>query len=231
MAKDSRKKRMTKEDIAKVLFDRIYEGFYHPGSRLKELELAAEFGTSRTPIREVLQHLARLRLVQVIPNKGAEVIGLTVDDVAELYEIRQALELLALEAALPNLRLQDLRGFRARIQATEPRGDPQEISVLDNELHAYIIKASRKPRLEEIVLQLLRLIERFRYVAFRDPAGVERANREHLELIDALFRRDLGRARAVLADHLEKSKMVAISFLFHNSSARAPSRPEHAAGK
>jgi DNA-binding GntR family transcriptional regulator len=231
MAKDSRKKKMAKEDITKVLFDRIYEGFYHSGSRLKELELAAEFGTSRTPIREVLQHLARLRLVQVIPNKGAEVIGLTVDDVAELYEIRKSLELLALEAALPNLRLQDLSEYRVRIQAIEPHGDPQEISDLDNELHGYIIKASHKPRLEEIVLQLLQLIERFRYVAFHDPAGVERSNREHLELLDALFRRDLDRARAVLADHLEKSKMVAISYLFHNSPAPAPNRPEHPAGK
>ena len=212
------KKKSGKEDITRALFERIYEGVYGAGARLKEVELATEFGVSRTPVREVLQRLARMRLVRIIPNKGAEVIGLTVDDVAELYEIRMALELLALETALPNIRLRELREFRTRFQAIRGDVDPQEMSNLDNELHGYITRASNKPRLEDMLLQLLWMIERFRFVAYQDPSGVERSNREHLELIDALFKRDLGRARSVLADHLEKSKLVAISYLFHNTN-------------
>jgi DNA-binding GntR family transcriptional regulator len=212
------KKKSGKEDIMRALFERIYEGVYGSGARLKELELATEFGVSRTPVREILQHLARLRLVRIIPNKGAEVIGLTVDDVAELYEIRMALELLALESALPSIRLRELSEFRKRFQAIRGDVDPQEMSNLDNELHGYITRASNKPRLEDMLLQLLWMIERFRFVAYQDPAGVERSNREHLELIDALFKRDLGRARSVLADHLEKSKLVAISYLSHNTN-------------
>lgn len=216
MAKETRQQN-SKDVIFTVLFERITKQFYAPKQYLREQELSEEFKTSRTPIREVLRQLAGLGLVRIVPRKGTEVVGLTNDDVRELYEIRKTLELLALESALPFLRLQDLSDLRMRIDSTTPESPLEEIVALDIDIHNYIAQSSHMRRLQEMLAQLFKLSQRFRTKALLDPQGIMRSNREHLELVNALFRKDLEAAKAILADHIEKSKNVAITQLFEGN--------------
>ena len=212
----SEKSKLTKDQIFEILFDRIYNGTYKPGYKLTEQVFAAEFNTSRTPIREILHRLARLRLVSLAPNKGAEVLGLSCDDVEEMYDMRRVLELLALESAISHMRLQDLGDLRGKAQGITAQTDLKTVSKIDYAIHNYIIKTSHRPRLAEALEQLLLLI--LRHAAFPDPKSEERAAREHLELIDALFLRDLEKAKRILSDHLDNSKKAALFYLFHKTS-------------
>ncbi len=122
-----------------------------------------------------------------------------------------------MESALPFLRLQDLSDLRMRIDSTTPESPLEEIVALDIDIHNYIAQSSHMRRLQEMLAQLFKLSQRFRTKALLDPQGIMRSNREHLELVNALFRKDLEAAKAILADHIEKSKNVAITQLFEGN--------------
>lgn len=204
--------KLVKDDIFQILFDRVANGYYEPGCRLTEQMFADEFSISRTPIREVLNQLASLGLVKISPNKGAEVIGLTCDDVEEMYDIRKVLELLALESALPNIRLQDLSRLRTLIESIKPDTDLNTVAKIDYELHSYIVNQSGKSRLKSILNQLYILL--IRNSSFPMEGRTQELCAEHLEIIDTLFLRDEQKAKDVLSKHLEKSKTIALEYMF-----------------
>ncbi|MBN1425423.1 GntR family transcriptional regulator [Candidatus Fermentibacteria bacterium] len=206
----------SKERIYLSLFSRIFDGEYGENTRLKEEELAREFGVSRTPIREVLRQLEQDGVVQLVPHRGASVNPFTADDVEELYEIRKKLEVLALEFAVPGIKLQTLRELKAMIEAITDSCSPERVAEIDRSLHNYIISSSGKPRLSNLLGQVMRLMERFQYIGSTHTSASDQrlACQDHLELIEAMMRRDRETATAVLANHIERSKQLAVSFLF-----------------
>ena len=207
--------RSNKDRIYTLLFNRIFDGEYGNNTRLKEEDLAREFGVSRTPIREVLQQLDQDGMLQLLPNRGATVKSLTADDVEELYEIRKKLEILALEFSVSSMNLQELSSLRVAMENSAASSDPEEIAEADKNIHSYLITASGKPRLVKMLDQVMRLMQRFLYIGFTDTSGNDRklAIEEHLELIGALMHRDQARAAEILENHIDRSKKLAISFL------------------
>ena len=197
-------------DVYSVLFDRILTGYYPPDTKLKEEDLAEEFKISRTPIREVLNQLAQDGLVDKVPKKGTRVIGFSVDDVEEIYEIRKSLEIQALKYSASFLSIQGLKDIRAEIQNLQNSDDYVAHERVDAKLHGYFIQASGKMRLIRMLDQLYRLIQGFRDLGFKNPKTRERAVKAHLALIDALILRDIDEAVRVLEDHIEESKNNAI---------------------
>jgi len=200
-----------------VLFDRIYKGEYLHGHRLKELDLASEFSMSRGPVREVLKQLADVGLVKILPNKGAIVVGLSQDDVEEIYEIRKSLEIIALKFAIPRIRLNELSALRARVAGINKNTVADEITEIDHALHVFIVETSGRNYLKQMLERIYQLISRIRSIAFHNPEGVALAKKEHLELIDAIFIRDHKKASRVLSEHLERSKTVVLTTLFHGT--------------
>src|SRR5919204_1525079 len=105
-------------DLRRAILDRELD----PGEPLTEHELCRRFRVSRTPIREALAKLERDHLVRVVPKKGAFVRALSHDEIRELYEIREALEALAVRLAAPRLSGDDLAGFETRFRALRGQG-------------------------------------------------------------------------------------------------------------
>lgn len=207
---------MSKSDIYSQLFTMILKGEYPANSRLKETELASRFNVSRTPVREVIMQLARDGLVIVNPNRGAVVHPLTPDDVEEIYEIRASLELLALDFSVPRINLNDLRNIQRKLLNARENGDYRAATEIDQELHRCVVDSSEKKRLISIVNQMLRIMRNLRYLGFHDPDLLRRVTTEHLELIDALTRRDLSASKAILKDHLQNSKLSALRAIFEH---------------
>ncbi|MCK9618452.1 MAG: GntR family transcriptional regulator [Lentimicrobiaceae bacterium] len=201
-------------DIYTILFNRIIAGEYTVGKRLKEESLATEFNTSRTPIRSILQQLEQDGLIKIFPNKGAEVLPFSADEIEEIYEIRKSLELLCLEISLKNLSLQKLMELKKEIIENTNNEDIQLQTDLDAKLHSYIINSSGKKRLIDMLNQLSRLIQSFRGLGFVQKETKESTIREHIEIIDALCRRDIVFAKEMMSKHIENSKMIALSQLF-----------------
>lgn len=198
------------QDIYSILFDRILKGYYPPDTKLKEEDLAEEFKVSRTPIREILSQLAQDGLVDKVPKKGTRVIGFSVDDVEEIYEIRKSLEVQALRYSAPYLSIQGLKEIREQIIALQNIEDFKAHEQVDSKLHNYFIQGSKKMRLIRMLDQLYRLIQHFRELGYRRPETRDMASRAHLKLVDALILRDIDAAVEILKNHIEESKNNAI---------------------
>ena len=204
-------------DIYDKLFDRIIANQYHPNTHLKEEELAKEFNVSRTPVREALRMLEHDGLVKILPKKGTIVSGFTVDDVEEIYEIRKALEILALKSAIPSLSIQGLIRIRKELQEIENETDYRIHAEFDAKFHNYFIDASANKRLIGVLGQMMRLIRRFRNIGFKDPVLRKSAYNYHFDLINALCVRDSNAAVTILTEHLDESKIHSISHLIMNT--------------
>ena len=203
--------------IYAVLFDGIVSGEYPPNTRLKEEELAEKFDVSRTPIRVTLRQLEQDGLVEIMPKRGARVVGFSVDDVEEVYDIRKSLEIQALKTSASHLNIQGLIEIRAKMKEISRISDPKQHEEIDARIHNYFIRASGKRRLISILGQMFRLIQRFRELGFEDPSLRESAAEAHLALIDAICLRDVDKAAGILADHIEGSKIHAVSLIVRKS--------------
>lgn len=195
-------------EVLARLRDLIVEGRLTPGARIPEKELCAEFGVSRTPLREALKVLAAEGLVELLPNRGARVRCFTEEDLRNVFEILAALESAA--GRLACLRITD-----AEIAAIERLHYEMYGHYMRRELPAYfrfnqaihlsIVDAARNPALKETYEGFTARMRQFRYSAntiARDRWGD--AMREHELMLDALRRRSSEELGSILFDHLLK---------------------------
>ena len=202
------------------LFERIIDGRYLPGTRLKEEALAEEFHLSRTPVREVLRQLEKDGLVQLVPHRGAVVVSFTADDIEDIYEIRRTLELLALDISASSMSLQKLGELRSLIQDSANSNDYLRHAEVDAIFHDYIIKSGKRRYLTSMLEQMLRLIQRFRELGFKDKNVRKNTIKEHLDIIDELYVRDIASAKKILSEHIQHSKTRALAQLSMRSSCK-----------
>lgn len=143
------------QDFFQLLRQRIVTHDVLPGSRLREQELADEYGVPRAKVREALLALQERGLVERIPNRGAVVIKLDLDQVVEIYQVREALEGLAARLATINAEhesWQDLiELFDEPMQTHVDKGDYEEF-VSGYELFRFrVIKAASNPVLATMI--------------------------------------------------------------------------------
>jgi len=182
-------------DVYSILFNKIISGELPEGTRLKEESIATEYNVSRTPVRAVLQQLEQDGLIQIEPNKGARVLPFSADEIEEIYEIRKALELVCLDIAGASLSMHRLLELKKEILNLGSNNDVNYLTMLDYRLHSFIITSTGKKRLIDMLEQLSRLIQSFRGLGFTKKESTESAIREHLEIINALTKRDLFKAK------------------------------------
>lgn len=203
--------------IYNTLFERIISGEYKSNTFLKEEALAKEFKVSRTPVRDALKFLEFDGLIKIQPKKGNLVLGFSIDDAEEIYDIRKALEVLALKKAISKLSIQDLLMLKKELLEIEKDNNYEAHADFDARLHDYFIQASGNKRLISVLNQMLRLLQRFRTLGFRDAGLKKSAISDHLKLIDALCMRDWNASIKILEEHLEESKRNAISHIVNST--------------
>ena len=199
------------QDVYATLFDRIISGELPAGTRLKEVALTEEFEVSRTPVRDALRQLMHDGLIEIVPAQGARVVSFGADDVEDVYDIRMALEILSLEINGHALRLQPLIELRARLQNADQNNDLHEHTEIDALLHRYVVKSTGRRYLLRKFDEMGRLMQRFRYLGFRDQKMIRRASDEHAAYIDALLIRDIETAKQVIGKHIRNSKLCALA--------------------
>ena len=185
----------------------IVEREFVPGEPLTEQDLSRRYGVSRTPVREALAKLERDRLVRVVPKKGAFVRSISHDDVRELYQIREALEALAMRLAAPRFDRGELQGFTARFRELKARGataTPDEVRALGEEFHTAVLKRAGNARLVEALEQIREQIRPVWTMAVVAPRRVQGLVHEHLAILDALTKADARRAERLMAQHVRR---------------------------
>jgi DNA-binding GntR family transcriptional regulator len=190
--------------------DRIFAGSFVPGAHLKEEELAARIGVSRSPVRDALRRLAGEGLVIMERDRGTYVNEFTREEIDEIFQLRAALE--AYGAALAAQRMtpaqvERLASLAAKMEGLERRKGPDVFSrfnLLNNEFHRTILAAANSRRLESLVEPLLSIpVFLLKHYNWRGvEVDIRRSNVEHRELIEALRARDAVWARTRMQAHV-----------------------------
>lgn len=188
--------------------DSIRDGTYQPGAQLREEQLAAEIGVSRTPIRDALRRLLADGLVETRRNYGTFVTDLTPAEVLEVFELRSLLEGYAARKAAENItddELRELERLAAAMEAISGSEDERldSFSRLNSEFHLVLVRAARSRRLEMILTQMFQvpLVPLKQYRLDR-LINIDRSNRQHREIIEALRERNPAWAALRLESHL-----------------------------
>jgi DNA-binding GntR family transcriptional regulator len=182
-------KKPLREDVHALLRERIVKGDIPPGNRLQDVQLAAELGVSRTPVREALLRLESEGLVESDPNRGFFVAPLSRKEISETYPMVWTLECLALESSDPPTPAQ-VRALR-QINSGMAAGtaDPLHRHELDLRWHQTLLESCPNQRLKEFLAALKQIVRRYECVYMTDPALVRRSVRDHAEILDAVVKK------------------------------------------
>jgi DNA-binding GntR family transcriptional regulator len=205
-----------------MIWQQLIKRERQPGERLQDTELAAQLGLSRTPVRQALHRLAQEDLVRFDARRGFSVRVFTAKDVREIYDVRCALEVLAIRQAAPYLTQEDLqaqlRSLHAARQALHPPRNQRAVILhleADLKLHNMLIHASGNRRLTRILGALRSQQALFQYWDTSYPERNEAASHEHERILLALISRDTGEASRAMADHIINARDRVLTDLFH----------------
>lgn len=200
-----------RELVFESLREAIINGDLKPGERLMEIQLAEELGVSRTPVREAIRKLELEGLVLMIPRKGAYVAKISMKDIAEVFEIRGALEGLAAGLAAERItdeELDDLERILVKIAESTDKDDVQAVIELDTVFHEKLYRASRNERLFQLVNNLREQIQRFRKTSLSQPGRLKFALEEHKKIVEAVALRDVELAQNLAYEHIESAENI-----------------------
>jgi DNA-binding GntR family transcriptional regulator len=194
--------RSTPDLIANTLREAILRGILQEGQSLRQDEIATQFGVSRIPVREALRQLEAEGLVTFHLNRGAMVSVLSPNEVQEICEIRSALELTAIQLAIPNLSESDLEKAGMILDEINRIKDATDWAKQNWEFHAALYTQANRPRLLKMIQNLHTNL--FRY-AHRQMGQdyLERTQKEHYQLLDACRQKDTKTAVRILKRHID----------------------------
>lgn len=213
------------EKVFQVLEESILQGEIKPGDVITEPKLSKALGVSRTPIREALQHLEQENLVQIRPNKGAVVLGITREDLEVIYDMRIRLEGLAAREAAESATEEQLKAMKEVLDLQEfyvEKNDPGEQEVFDSRFHEMVYEFSGKRLLYEVLKTLHHRITRYRRLSVTDMERARQAIKEHREIYKAIMERNGGLAEELTLRHVENAKQSTLrSFGPHGTEKAA----------
>jgi len=187
------------------LREQILSGELEPGAELAEVALSEQLGVSRGPIREALGRLASEGLVTVRPRRGALVRSLSKEEFLELYQVREALEVMAVKLAVPRLRAEDfdaLEGLIEKMARHAERDEVAEFFQANVAFHGRLLETSGNGKLQELYGQLLGQLGRYRLRSLLLRGNLQRSVAEHAAIVRAAKRGDVERAAHLMSEHI-----------------------------
>lgn len=183
----------------------IITGKYGNGEELKELLIANEMGVSRTPVREALRQLEREELVAIIPNKGTYVLGVTTQDMKDIYEIRASLEGLCVKRVVRIATPEQLEGLEEILYLTEfhmKKEHNKQLVELGGKFHEILYDVGDSRMLRRILKNYYLYLEQVRKVLFSIPEKAKQAVSEHWQILEAIKERDEEKAGRAVNSHI-----------------------------
>ncbi|CZQ99933.1 transcription regulator hth gntr [Trichococcus palustris] len=200
----------------------IIKGIIPVGERINEKEYALRMNISRTPIREALRRIEDEGLVEYIPNYGTVVKKVTVADAKEIYDIREALEIMATTNAMNIMATEEFDELEALLAKTEKANNEDDIDLVIqcfSEFNSLIYHFSRMPRLESIVKKLKDYVARFRDISLADYPRREEALLEHYYILNSMKKKDYEQVALTVREHLRRSERFVVEELERRESA------------
>lgn len=205
-----------KNSVYDYLFNAIRTGDIKPGQTLTERGLAEKIGVSRTPVREAIRKLEEQGIVTHEPHKGVKVITLSEEKVAQLYDVRELLEGLAVrrlaERQTPEM-IEELRGFIERAEEEAVQNNIRELAEINSEFHLALARLSGNVYLETIMNMLQTQISLMMSASLSTSGRPLQNIEEHKGLIDAIRSGDGEFAESIAKHHVRKAREHAMKKL------------------
>jgi len=221
---DTLERDTTAKVVAERLREEIQTGSLAPGTRLRQNDVAKRFGVSTTPVREAFAQLQAEGLVRIDPHRGAVVFHPSVDDVLEFYEIREALESLAVAQAIPKLDAGAAEELADLIERMRHAEDPRAWLQLNDEFHLRLYESAGRPRLSALIDNLRDASAPYIHMFVASRPLNERANEEHQEVLDACVAGNVRAAERAIREHLRHASRDLAAFLSKQEDARRTER-------
>lgn len=196
------------EQVFESLEEEILSGKLARGTSLGEIALSRRLGVSRTPVRAAIARLAEDGLVESVANKGAVVVGITKEDLIDIYRIRVRLEGLASATAAEKISEEGLMALRDSVELSEfyiNKKDTEKLKELDSEFHETIYKETGNRLLCKTLSELHRKIKTYRKLSLTVPGRLEHSVTEHREIYEAIASGDAQLADKLTSLHIERA--------------------------
>ena len=208
--------------IASQLRAEILHGDLAPGSKLAQVGLAERFGVSRIPVRDALAILAGEGLAQPLSNATAVVTRMSVEELQELYDLRELIEPRTTEIAVPNVGRADVLYMRKQLAVMSEPVDARTWLAANTEFHAAVYRRANRPRAVELIEYLRRLTDRYVYLHLAVIGQTGHIGSEHQEILAAVESGDAAAAARLTREHLAKAHDHILDYLVDNPSALEP---------
>ena len=197
--------------VFNTLREAILRGELKPGERLMELQLAAQLGVSRTPIREAIRMLEQEGLAVTMPRKGAEVAKMTLKGMEDVLEIRAALDELACQLACRRIteeQLARLETAKKNFEVSLKSGVVKTIAEADMGFHDIIYEATENSKLVNMLNNLREQIYRYRVEYLKNVDNYPVLIKEHEAIYQSLVNRNEEESTLSIREHVENQAIA-----------------------
>jgi DNA-binding GntR family transcriptional regulator len=196
------------------LKEAILAGTLRPLERVSEQEVAADFGVSRTPVRQAFQRLEAEGLIQVIPQRGSFVSRPSVEDILEVYQIRTPLEALCARVAAERIEPGQLALLESLVRAEQARGpwhSPERSLRVSARFHGVIYACNGNQRMTNLLVELQHHVHRARALWPSTVGRLDDTWKEHAGIVAALRTGDGAAAERLMREHLERARLSTLA--------------------
>ncbi|WP_136248898.1 GntR family transcriptional regulator [Halomonas borealis] len=200
------------ERVFQQLQDAIVRGELPPGSKITEPGLSRTYGISRGPLREAMRRLEAHRLIERVPHVGARVVKLTIQELLELFDVREALESMSARIAAEHMTAEEIAGLREVLalherQSDLSRGEAYYQREGDLDFHYRIVQGSHNKMLMGMLCDdLYYLVRLYRTQFSASGSRPQRAFVEHHRIVDAIEAGDAELAELLMRRHVSASR-------------------------
>lgn len=179
-----------------------------PGSKLTEKEICDEYDVSRTPVRESLKNLETEGLIELIPNRGAFVVGFSLGDMKDLLELRKTYELLAVKWAIQRIyddELEQLEKDFEYMKFYTRQNEIKKLSDINNNFHNTIYQATHNRMLINILKLYNYYIKHSNLTVSTDEDHLDDILTEHTNIFNAFIMQDVDEGIIAMTEHLDNA--------------------------
>lgn len=195
------------DQVFEQLEEDILSGKYKRGDILTENTLSLNLGVSRTPIREALRRLSQEHLIDE-SGKGSVVVGITEQDLKDIFVVREKLETLVVSFAAKNATDEQLEKLKETLELQEfyvDKGNPEQIKQMDNRFHYMIYKMCGSTVFYDTLVPLHKKIQKYRRISVEKESRAKASVAEHRDIYDALIKRDAEKAEKATLIHISNA--------------------------
>ena len=204
------------EQVYEKIRNDILSGKFTPGTRIVDLQIADRYGISRTPVRDAIQRLIREGLIVTSGKRGYYVFKATRQDIVEIFEVRLILDKAVVEKLITEQMPNNYQSYFNTIQQIETRlregilQGPKAFTEYDEEFHDSLVRLCNNSRIVGIYRDNSVHTKAFRSMTSFSAERIDKANKMHFEMLDAIKNMDRERALQAVVKHVAFSRKDAL---------------------